>query len=284
MMGGHSLRVNFGLDGNKIPDEDADYNSNPDVVNEDEPAGANDQYAPSQSIAPALTTQSTQSDTIAGPKTYLQTLVSNSKVAGGKDWSYEGAMRDWKKRVDTLGAELRESIAQRNIQWEKEKREKERLRLEAKKRREEQKSERERLRLEAMKRKEEKKGQRTTASTNIHVSTDDVLNAEGEGIGTAKQKAVNDATARIAAIKQANEDRAAKRRELGPDGMVFTTKLRNMKKSELQDLCWTLGLQEDGMVGQLTTRINDKFEADPELKDSNQFIGIFPRKRRKIDD
>jgi len=125
----------------------------------------------------------------------------------------------------------------------------------------------ERARLQAKKRREEEKCKWESYFAN-----------------PKNQNFINEARAKVAAARQAYKDEMAKKGESISSNRIFDTRLRYMRKAELQELCRALGLDEEGMVTQLLVRIDDKFEAEPELKDNERFAGIFPQKRRKLND
>ncbi|KAH7917323.1 hypothetical protein BV22DRAFT_1135504 [Leucogyrophana mollusca] len=91
--------------------------------------------------------------------------------------------------------------------------------------------------------------------------------------------------AEAARLKKTEEEKARQRRQAEQEiSGVFTGLLKKMKKDELRDVAASLHLSEDGTVSIIIQRIEQHFEENPHLKESNRYKGLFeqqPQRGRK---
>lgn len=116
----------------------------------------------------------------------------------------------------------------------------------------------------------------------VDIDAQVVTSAEGRARANAQAEARRTKEAekadREVAKQTANLEQRQRRMNSGQN-MVFTGSIKSMKKADLQDLCWALMLDESGTNDDMKTRTIDYFEANPTLKTSNQFRGLFERTR-----
>ena len=81
--------------------------------------------------------------------------------------------------------------------------------------------------------------------------------------------------------RQAEEkERQLQREQRGPDE-PFVGALNSRKKADLQDIAYALGLNIEGRVEDLKSRINAYFDEHEPLRTTPRYIGLFPQLARQ---
>ena len=81
--------------------------------------------------------------------------------------------------------------------------------------------------------------------------------------------------------RQAEEKERQRQREHRNPNEPFVGALNSRKKAELQDIAYALGLDINGRVDDLKSKINTHFEQHEELCTSAHYIGLFPQLSRQ---
>jgi hypothetical protein len=81
--------------------------------------------------------------------------------------------------------------------------------------------------------------------------------------------------------KQAEEEERQRQREQRDPNEPFVGSLNGRKKAELQDIAYALGLEIEGQVEDLKSRINAHFNENEEQRTSPRYIGLFPQLARQ---
>jgi hypothetical protein len=81
--------------------------------------------------------------------------------------------------------------------------------------------------------------------------------------------------------KQAEAKERQQQRENRNPNEPFVGTLNSQKKAELQDVAFALGLEMEGKVDDLKSRINAHFNEHEDLRTSPRFVGLFPQLARQ---
>jgi hypothetical protein len=81
--------------------------------------------------------------------------------------------------------------------------------------------------------------------------------------------------------KQAEEEERQQEQEWRDPNEPFVGSLNGRKKAELQDIVYALGLEIEGRVEDLKSRINAYFNDNEEQHTSPRYIGLFPQLARQ---